>query len=197
MTLWHIYCTSVAQFDLDDCSQGTAFCFMPDYSAAGQNAGTFNTTETRAASCATKRSNTPQNMKQSKKKNASAKLKKAMPASEPLVSGEILFSKYAQSFSGATVYVRLEDVSNADAPSKVIAEQILRDISYKAQSKAPLAFSIHGNSVNAKASYAIRVHVDTDDDKVVSLGDYISMESYPVLTFGFPNKVSVRVQKVT
>ena len=136
-------------------------------------------------------------MKQSKKKNASTKSAEAVPGAEPLVSGEILFSENASSFSGATVYVRLEDVSNADAPSKVIAEQILRDISYKAQSKTPLAFSIHGRSVNAKASYAVRVHVDTDADGEVSLGDYISMESYPVLTFTHPNKVSVRVHKVT
>jgi hypothetical protein len=30
----------------------------------------------------------------------------------------------------------------------------------------------------------------------VSRGDYISMESYPVLTFGYPKQVSVRVREV-
>jgi hypothetical protein len=42
----------------------------------------------------------------------------------------------------------------------------------------------------------VRVHVDLDKDGEVSVGDYISMESHPVLTYGHPDHVEVAVQKV-
>ena len=38
--------------------------------------------------------------------------------------------------------------------------------------------------------------VDVDGDGKVSVGDYISMQSYPVLTFGYPREVTIEVKKV-
>ena len=46
------------------------------------------------------------------------------------------------------------------------------------------------------ASDNIRVHIDVDRDGRVSRGDYITMESYPVLTWGHPDRVTVRVREV-
>ena len=37
---------------------------------------------------------------------------------------------------------------------------------------------------------------DVDGDGQVSRGDYITMESYPVLTHGYPHVVIVRLRKV-
>jgi uncharacterized lipoprotein YbaY len=44
----------------------------------------------------------------------------------PLVNGEISFDKKnVKSFSGATIYVRIEDVTMQDAPSKLISQQVI------------------------------------------------------------------------
>jgi uncharacterized lipoprotein YbaY len=116
--------------------------------------------------------------------------------SELLVSGEIILGEEVQSFSSATIYVRLEDVSRVDALSKTVAEQVLHNVSHQAGHQSQLAINLRGTTPDERASYAVYVHVDVDGDGKVSRGDYISMESYPVLTFGYPNRVTVRVREV-
>lgn len=113
-----------------------------------------------------------------------------------LIKGEILFEEEAKSFSGATVYVRLEDVSLADAPSKIVTEQVIYDVSYQAGSNTKLEIRLYGQIPDKRKSYAVSVHVDLNGNGQVDRGDYISMESYPVLTFGYPNQVSVGVREV-
>jgi len=120
-----------------------------------------------------------------------------MPVHKPLVSGEIVLGGDVRAFSGATVYVRLEDVSRADAAATLIAEQVLRDVSHRARRADRLAFQLQGKPPDRKASCSVRVHVDVDGDGQISLGDYISMESYPVRTQGNPPNVSMRVHRVT
>lgn len=114
----------------------------------------------------------------------------------PLVSGEIRFEAAAQSFSGATAYVHLEDVSRADAASRVVVEQVIHNVSHQAGNEDKLEVKLYGQIPNDKVSYSISVHVDLDGDGQVGRGDYISMQNYPVLTFGYPNQVSVRVREV-
>jgi hypothetical protein len=113
----------------------------------------------------------------------------------PLLYGEVIFEG-TRSFAGAIVYVRLEDVSRLDAPSAVIAEQVIRDVAHQAGSQQGLEFSLYGQIPDDQASYTVRVHVDVDGDGRVSRGDYLSMESVPVLTHGYPNRVTVRVREV-
>ena len=116
--------------------------------------------------------------------------------SEPLVSGEIILGEEVQPFSSGTVYVRLEDVSRVDALSKTVAEQVLHNVSHQAGHRSQLSIELRGTTLDEQASYAVRVHVDVDGDGQVSRGDYINIESYPVLTFGYPNRVTVRVREV-
>jgi uncharacterized lipoprotein YbaY len=115
---------------------------------------------------------------------------------EPLVSGSISFDEDAPAFSGATVYVRLEDTSYADASSKVVAEQVMRGVSRRARSEGPLEFKIYGRITDERASYSVRVHVDVDGDGEVSLHDHVTMQSYPAITQGRPRKLSVHVHEV-
>ena len=99
--------------------------------------------------------------------------------------------------SDATIYISILDVTMADAPSKVILQQVVKDIDYKANNnKSYQEFRIYGQIPNNKAKYAVRVHVDVDNDGKISVGDYINMESYPVLTYGNPNYISVKVKNV-
>ena len=115
---------------------------------------------------------------------------------KPLVKGEILFEKDVPSFSGAAVYIRLEDVSRMDAPSKVISEQVIRNVKYDSISHSRIAFALHAKIPDTKARYAISVHVDLDGNGKLNVGDFINMESYPVLTHGYPNNVLVRVRQI-
>ena len=118
------------------------------------------------------------------------------PSGEPLLTGSIIFDEDAGAFSRATVYVRLEDVTYADASSKILAEQVMRDVSRAGSNDRPLEFRLYGRLADKRANCNLRVHVDVDGDGEVSLHDYITMQSYPVLTQGHPRKLTVRVHEV-
>lgn len=113
-----------------------------------------------------------------------------------LVTGEIVFSKDLDSFSGAKVIVYLEDVSFLDVPSRVVVKQVIPDISHQIETKNRVQFALKTENLNERANYSIRVHVSFHEDEQIHRGDYITMENYPVLTFGYPNHVSVPVQQV-
>ena len=81
---------------------------------------------------------------------------------------------------GATIHVRLEDVSYIDAPARLVAETVLPEARAGCQAPSQLAFTIDAPTLNPRARYVVRVHVDVDADGQISLGDYISTMSYRV-----------------
>jgi uncharacterized lipoprotein YbaY len=120
-----------------------------------------------------------------------------MSASEtPLVEGEILLGEAQRPFTGATVHVQLEDVSYADAPSKVVAEQVIPDVSHESGTEHTLKFALYGDIPDERGRYIVTVRVDLKGQGRAIRGDYLSMESYPVLTHGNPNQISVRLREV-
>jgi len=115
-----------------------------------------------------------------------------------LVSGSITFDE-DETFSDATVYIRLEDVGLQDAPSKVLAKQILSKVSHNGNSnKGGIDFSIGNDRIhyNPSHSYSIFVHVDVNNDSEISTGDFITVENYPVLTHGYPNFLIVKAKRI-
>jgi uncharacterized lipoprotein YbaY len=115
-----------------------------------------------------------------------------------IVRGEIVFAEDARAFSGATVSVRLEDVSRVDAAARIVAEQEIVDVRHAPASAAPIPFTLAVHEVvDERATYAVRVHVDVDGDRRVGRGDFVSTASHPVLTFGRPAWASVPVREVT
>ena len=123
-----------------------------------------------------------------------------------LVKGEISFDQNnVKSFSGATIYVRLKDVTMQDAPSKLISQQVIKNVSYDGGSVAgrhhpqkKIEFAIFGDRIDFRRSYAVSVHIDVDNNGELNAGDFINMESYPVITRGYPkDNVSVHVRQVT
>jgi len=117
----------------------------------------------------------------------------------PLVNGEILLSQSLGSFSGATAHVYLEDVSLQDDSANVITEQSISNIDHEAGIENRVAFSLHsehGEIAKPIAMYSVRVHITFHQDGRIHRGDYISTESYPVLTQGYPSAVLVRVTAV-
>jgi uncharacterized lipoprotein YbaY len=121
----------------------------------------------------------------------------------PLVKGEISFDKknIIKSFSGATVYIRLEDVTMQDVPSKLISQQVIKNVCYNyvaGHHKNRIEFALFSDIVvDVRRSYAISVHIDVDNNGNINSGDFINTESYPVITHGYPNdNVLVRVRQV-
>jgi uncharacterized lipoprotein YbaY len=131
--------------------------------------------------------------------------KKPAEASPSLqLRGEIIFDNNSiKSFTRATVYICLEDVTMQDAPSKLILQQVMKDVSYEVDDIAShhqkkLEFELFDDIVvDDRRSYAISVHVDVDNNGKINSGDFINMETYPVITHGFPkHSVLVRVKQV-
>lgn len=118
------------------------------------------------------------------------------PSEKPLVEGEILLGEAQRSFTGATVHVQLEDVSYADAPSRVVAEQAIPDVSHETGTEGTVKFALYGDMPDERGRYIVTVRVDLQARGRVSRGDYLSMESYSVLTHGNPKQISVRLREV-
>ena len=75
----------------------------------------------------------------------------------PLLTVQVLFEEKLESVSDATIYISILDVTMADAPSKVILQQVVKDIDYKANNnKSYQEFRIYGQIPNNKARYAVR-----------------------------------------
>jgi uncharacterized lipoprotein YbaY len=131
--------------------------------------------------------------------------KRTTASSAPLLRGIIIFDKNnVKPFSGATVYIRIEDVTMQDAPSKLILQQVIKDVSYDGNvisnhhHQKKIEFELFGDIVvDVRRSYAISVHIDVDNNGKINSGDFINMESYPVITYGYPKDcVLVRVKQV-
>ena len=112
----------------------------------------------------------------------------------PLVRGEIVFDEHAQSFAPATLYVSLDKTTLEDEAAQTIIRQVIRDVSYDSSKRNSLTFELHGYIPDDSAKLTLNVLVDLDGDGKMSHGDYINMESYPVLTRGHPNFGAVRVK---
>lgn len=113
-----------------------------------------------------------------------------------MVSGEIHFARQPNLPADARVYVRLLDTSIADAPARLMAEQVLTDVWRQANAGEPLAFALTGAPGDERNSYTLAVLVDVDGDGRTSRGDFITMQSYPVHTRANPDWVSVLVKEV-
>jgi len=113
------------------------------------------------------------------------------------VTGTIVFGADLEPFVGATVYVRLEEVSRADAPAIVMAETVLPEVRIGGQAPSQLEFTIEFPSLDPRGRYVVRVHVDVDADGQVGVGDYVSTASHPVLVGDGATTLSVPVKRVS
>lgn len=113
-----------------------------------------------------------------------------------VVRGGITFEEGAPTFRDATAYVRLEDVTTADAPSRLVAQQVLRGLSTPPRG-GRIPFELQVDAIDERASYNVFVLVDLDGDGKVSPGDFTTVQSYPVLTRSRSSEVSVEVRCLT
>jgi hypothetical protein len=97
------------------------------------------------------------------------------------VKGKLVIDSQTPSFTGAKVYVTLEDVGRIDAEAIIIHQEILHD---KAHSEGKYDFfefqfeSAESNSIHPR--YNLRAHVDITGSGEVNEGDLVTTQSYPV-----------------
>jgi uncharacterized lipoprotein YbaY len=96
----------------------------------------------------------------------------------------------------AVVVVQVEDVSRADAPSKVIAEIRRTGVQMASGAEVPFTVDVPAEQIDDKHAYSVRVHIDFSGSGNVSIGDLVSTQSYPILTHGFGTEVRIDVKKV-
>lgn len=109
------------------------------------------------------------------------------------VRGTISFEPGAPAFSGATVHVRLEDTSVADAPAVVLSEAVLHDVDLPPPGGS-VPFALDDAGAERGRTYNVRAHVDVDGDGAVSPGDLVTTRSWPVAAGGTVDVVVRRAQ---
>ena len=114
------------------------------------------------------------------------------------VNGKIRFSALKRPLQNAVVQIRLDDVTVTDARAKTLARAEAGPCSAKAGEDCRLPFAIEVNDadIDPRARYVIAAHADLDGDGEVSRGDYVTMQSYPVLTRGYPTNVDLELREV-
>ena len=96
----------------------------------------------------------------------------------------------------ADVLVQVEDVSRADAPSRVVGQALRKGMKLRAGGELRYEVKVPADMVEEGGSYAVRVHVDFSGSGEVEVGDLVSTQSHPVLTRGHPDTAVVPVRKV-
>ena len=112
------------------------------------------------------------------------------------IQGKIALSRDVDSFTDATVTVYLEEVSRINAPSKTIAKQVISNVQHQRGIEQRVAFALEVEIVDKQASYSIRAHVSLQGNEQIHVGDYVTVQSYPVSMSPYPDPVSIQVQQV-
>lgn len=119
-----------------------------------------------------------------------------MDATPTTITGTVIFPGGTAAGPPATMTVRLEDVSRADAPASILASITLDDVPVPPAAGDHVTFTLPVESFDAHARYTVRVHIDRDGDGQVSKGDLITTSHVPVLTNGGGTEVQVPVEIV-
>lgn len=106
------------------------------------------------------------------------------------IKGQIAFPANAN-FTGATAYIKLENVSMPGGPADVVASQTIKNISFD---DAP-TFELE-TTLDPRDRYNVRVHISMSGDKDYQAGDLLSKQSYPVTEGNIPTKLQISVEKI-
>lgn len=96
-----------------------------------------------------------------------------------LIEGEIAFKGVQNRITGATMYVRLEDISIQDDASKTLVEQVIQDVSVAPSALPTYRYLIEHRELEPKDTYRVRVHLDADNSGDISDGDWAWTAQYP------------------
>lgn len=113
----------------------------------------------------------------------------------PSVEGELIIDD-DRPFEHATVFVRLHDTSRAGGKATLVSQQVITGVSHRAGAHDRLKFALPSDQLDSRRDYMVSAHVSLTGDHKIASGDYITMQAYPVCTFGRPQHVSIEVKKI-
>lgn len=102
------------------------------------------------------------------------------------LTGSIIYGNDAALPAGATLTVDLRDISLADAPSVLIAQQII-----PSPGPSPVSFRINYRraAIDPRRDYSLSARIASSDGKLLFTNDTV----YPVLTYGYPNHANLEL----
>jgi len=108
---------------------------------------------------------------------------------DAVVMGSIVAPDGIELPEGAIVYVRLNDVSLADAEAQLIAEQVITGVT---QFPIPYLVNYNPKQIVENHTYAISVRIEDESENLL----FINPTAYHVITGGNPSVVDVFVEAV-
>ncbi|ABE52071.1 YbaY family lipoprotein [Methanococcoides burtonii] len=112
------------------------------------------------------------------------------------VQGNIIFDEPVESFSNATIYLKVEDVSLQDVSSVTISENFISSVSMDADDIQTVPYLIYHPELDERMTYSLSVHVDVNGDGSLSNGDYYSTWHNPVPTESGMHDLDVHVEMI-
>ena len=110
--------------------------------------------------------------------------------SSPMITGTVTYRVRMALPANAAIDVRLEDVSRADAPAAIIAENIFA--AGGKQVPIPFQLTYSPGDIQAGHRYQVRAQIMVEDKLL-----FVTTRAYPVLTNGAPSMVNMVLQPVS
>ncbi len=115
----------------------------------------------------------------------------------PLVRGQVIIGGFTPILTDASVHIRLEETSFADAAATILAEMVVPHVRSAPGADTVVTFELcpapGAPGVDVRSDYSVRVWVDRDGDGRPGPGDLYSSERHPVLTRGFGDSATIKL----
>lgn len=111
------------------------------------------------------------------------------------VRGELVFEDVDEPIHGATLVVSLDDVGPADADARTVTSQTHTGVTVSSADDR-IDFALRASGLDQAQRYVVQAHLDVAGDGTVAVGDYITMESYPVDPSAPGRDMEVRLRPV-
>lgn len=110
------------------------------------------------------------------------------------IKGRIVLPPDSPSGRAGQVIIEIRDVSVADAASKVIAENRLKDVRLAPNGK--IDFELPVPEAEANHTLSFRVHIDVDGSNITTGGDLLTTAHIPVPNKGTPGPFELPVEVI-
>ena len=110
------------------------------------------------------------------------------------ITGKVVLPTNVPEVKAGQVTIEVRDVSEADAPSTVVAERRLDNVALK--SKGEIKFKIAVPEVESNRTLALQVHVSLDGSGKVKSGDLLTTTHVAVPGAGKAHEIEVPVKVI-